>query len=159
MKSGAPGAALPSRRKKTQQPESCCGRFPHTKTACLRYRQEADQTQHSSRSPDLRILNPARLLGTDPNGRLSSCAESPRLQWRYRSGFAPDSLFFAAPRMGWATLKWSSLFLLRIASGACFVNLILRTSSESLENRGIRLTLLQKYLAIPLKQCYNLRVS
>ena len=34
--------------------------------------------------------------GEIPNDRLSPCEEPPRIQWRYRPGFAPGSLFFAA---------------------------------------------------------------
>ena len=41
----------------------------------------------------MRLFSPARLLRVPSNDRLSPCAEPPRLQWRYRLGFAPNSLF------------------------------------------------------------------
>ena len=49
--------------------------------------------QCSSRSPDLRILSFHPAFSDCSNDRLSSWWGPPRTQWRYRSGFAPDSLF------------------------------------------------------------------
>lgn len=47
---------------------------------------------HPSRSPDL-CLNARAKPSRFPNGRLSSDARAPQIQWRYRPGFTPGSLF------------------------------------------------------------------
>ncbi len=50
-----------------------------------------------SRSPDLRLTGPRTPSRVPPMAGQQPSARPPRSQWRYRSGFAPDSLF-SAPR-------------------------------------------------------------
>ena len=48
---------------------------------------------HLSRSPDLRIISACTSLLSFPMTDFRPVQTPPRLQWRYRSGFTPDSLF------------------------------------------------------------------
>ena len=48
---------------------------------------------HLSSSPDLRIISSHTAFSDFSNDRLSSNVGPPRIQWRYRPGFAPGFLF------------------------------------------------------------------
>ncbi len=85
----------------------CSGRFSVSKTHLPIPGHEDRQTFHIQAGL-LTYASPARhsLLGKAPNGRLSSYAVPPRIQWRHRSGFPPDSLFSARFQQNPAALEW-----------------------------------------------------
>lgn len=75
---------------------------PHTRAVWLQRFQQFSWLTHP---------RPTRsLLREFPNDRLSSCAQPPRSQWRYRPGFAPGSLFSARPRRHPSSTETDSLF-------------------------------------------------
>ena len=80
--------------QKLQQPyqKGSCSRFSATKNHRLRTCRPLC-FPHLSSSPDLRIFSSAQPSREIPNDRLSPHAEPPRIQWRYRPGFAPGFLF------------------------------------------------------------------
>ena len=80
--------------KKLRQPDSDCrSRFSaHKITNCPKHRRQMVFI-HLSRSPDLRIISACTSLLSFPMTDFRPVQTPPHLQWRYRSGFTPDSLF------------------------------------------------------------------
>ena len=70
---------------------SCHGRFSAQKAPAPILVGSGERHRLSS-SPDSRIKRSTAAFSAFANDRLSSCGGPPRLQWRYRSGFTPDSL-------------------------------------------------------------------
>jgi len=80
--------------KKLQQP--CKGPlqpFFRNKKSQNPYLQAPVVLPHSSSSPDLRIRSTHQPSQLSPMTDFRQQWVPPRLQWRYRSGFSPDSLF------------------------------------------------------------------
>ena len=81
------------------------------------------QMRRPSRSPDLRLwVFALPSQGICPNDRLSPRAGQRRIQWRYRSGFRPDSLFSPCPHTGQAALERMLYFKSIIIERRAFVN-------------------------------------
>ena len=90
------GPRLPTRkgRKKLRQShQTAAAVFLHAKlSSCPKHRKQMGDI-HLSRSPDWRINSTCTSLLSFPMTDFRPVQAPPRLQWRYRSGFTPDSLF------------------------------------------------------------------
>ena len=76
---------------------------------------------HPSRSPDLRLRqDPHSLLGAYPMTDFRQRRISKRIQWRYRSGFTPDSLFSPQARRRCGALKCLFSFRRKDIAARCF---------------------------------------
>lgn len=88
------------------------------------YLQEPDTQPILSSYPDFAPHGPAALpsQGSPPMTGFRHVQPPLRLQWRYRSGFAPDSLFSPGARTAPRTLRWLFTFSINIAHFQFLVN-------------------------------------
>ena len=96
--SATPGpGCLPGKgaKKLRQSHQTAAAVFLHAKLpSCPKHRKQMGDI-HLSRSPDWRINSTCTSLLSFPMTDFRPVQAPPRLQWRYRSGFTPDSLFSA----------------------------------------------------------------
>jgi len=88
-----PGGTV--RKSRGAPSTECPGRFSETKRTHPLLNSGSGQRVHFSRSPDFvdRQLSRQPSQGKPPNDRLAPRAKPPHIQWRYRPGFPPGSLF------------------------------------------------------------------
>ena len=87
----------PGTEKTAAAPQKVLQPISRNKSHHIPYLQAWRKQLRMSSSPGLRFSNSARPSQVSPMTDFRPMAESPRIQWRYRPGFSPGSLFSYEP--------------------------------------------------------------